>query len=197
MLEEIANSVVTDKDLLEIIQFEVDFIKSFCVDEKPHNISPILKVWDSKKQLQLVPLTQWKEFNKSGVRRQIMVEVGAYFYKQWGRDVFPAIVLLTSEAWMKSFDAKSMPDKIRMPSDYPDAIDSIVVQAITLTKSSILETEPKPRVAMSILEIKQRKPYIQVKELVEPNITAANRDSTDLLNHFFMGWVKAGMAERN
>lgn len=197
MLENIENSVVTNKDLIEIIETEIEFIKSFCMDEKPNNIAPVLKVWDSKKQLQLIPLTQWKDFNKSSGRRQIMVEVGACFYKEWGRDVFPAVVLLTSEAWMKSFDPKSIPDKMRMPSDYPDAIDSVVVQAITLTKSSILETEAKPRAAMSVLEIKCRKPYIQLQQLVEPNITLANRDSTDLLNHFFMGWVKAGMVERN
>lgn len=197
MLEDIEDSVVTDADFLEIIKNEVEFIKTFCLDEKAENISPMLKVWDSKKQLQLVPLTQWEDFNKSVGRRQILVEVGAYFYKEWGSDVFPAIVMLTSEAWMKSFDPKSMPDKIRMPSDYPDAIDSVVVQAITLAKSSILESEPNPRAGMAVLEIKARKPYIHLEELVEPNISAANRESTDLLNHFFMGWLQAGIIDRN
>lgn len=197
MFENLKDSIVSDEELLFMIGYERDIIKSYCEDEKPQNIPPIIKVLDSENRLQFIPLDGGRDFNRSTERRQIMVEIGAAFYREWGRDVFPSILMMTSEAWMKSFDVKEVPDKVRAPSDYPDAIDAIVVQAITLTKSSAEEAEAKPRAGLAVLEIKSREPYLTLEELVEPNLMPATRETTDLLNHFFMGWVKQGAIENN
>lgn len=197
MFENIKDSIVTDEELLFIIGYERDIIKSYCEEEKPQNIPPIIKVLNSEKRLQFIPFDGERDFNRSTERRSILMDMGAAFYKEWGQDVFPSILIMISEAWMKSFDAKDVPDKVRAPSDYPDAIDSIVVQAITLTKSSLEETEAKPRGGLSVLEIKSRDPYLILEELVEPNLMPATRETTDLLNHFFMGWAKQGAIENN
>ncbi|MBW4497078.1 MAG: hypothetical protein KME26_29265 [Oscillatoria princeps RMCB-10] len=103
MLENINNSTVTDAELLSLIRSEIDLLKDFCQDEKPSNIHPIFKVWDSTKKLQMFPLSPDREFNRSSGRRQILINVGAEFHRQWGRQVLPAAVILISEAWVKSF----------------------------------------------------------------------------------------------
>ena len=197
MLENIKDSVVTDSDFLCLIHSELDTIQNFFREEKLENISPILQVLDTNKTHQFMPLDDEVDFNNSTERRQVLMNFGSEFYEHWGYPVFPAVVMLTSEAWIKSFDSTSVPDKIRTPSDYPDAIDAIVIQAITLTKSSIAEDEPEPRICLAVLEIKQREPHILLEELIKPRIMPASSNSTDLLNHFYLGWMQQNKIEQN
>lgn len=197
MYENMKNAVVTDKELLALTQDEINLVKHYCENEKPRNIPPLLKIFDSQHQLQLVPLGEWKGFNKSAKRQQIMARIGAEIYREWGWDPFPAVILLTTETWLKAFDPKSVRDKVRMPSDYPDAVDSIMVQSLTLSKASILEKEPTPRSSMAIFEIKRRKPYMLVEVMVEPTLCEAGPGSTELLNQFYLGWFQESMREQN
>ena len=197
MYENMKNAVVTDKELLALTQDEINIIKQYCEDEKPITVPPVLKIFDSQHQLQLVPLGQWKEFNKSAKRLQIMAQVGAEVYRECGWDPFPAVILLTTETWLKAFDPNAVPDKVRMPSDYPDAVDSIMMQSLTLAKASLLEKEPKPRSSMAILEIKHRKPYMLVEVMVEPTLCEAGPGTTELLNQFYRGWFQESMKEQN
>lgn len=197
MYENLKNAVVTDKELLALTQDELNIVKQYCENDKPKTVPPLLKIFDSHHQLQLVPLGQWEEFGKSAKRRQIMTEVGAEIYREWGWDPFPAVILLTTETWLKTFDPDSVPEKMRMPSDYPDAIDSIMVQTLTLAKASLLEKEPKPRSSMAIFEIKRRKPYILLEQMVEPTLCEAGPGMTELLNHFYLGWFQESMRDQN
>lgn len=197
MLENIKDAVVTDSDFLSLIHSELDTIQNFFREEKPENMPPILQVLDTNKTQQIIPIDDESDFNNSKERRQVLKRFGSEFYQDWGYPIFPAIVMLISEAWMKSFDSKSIPNKMRMPSDYPDAIDAIVIQAITITKSSIEENEPKPRVCLAVLEIKEREPHIVLEELLEPRVMPASANSTDLLNHFYLGWMQQNQIEQN
>jgi hypothetical protein len=197
MLENIGQSVVADSDFLQVIQEELNTIHTFCRDHHPHNMPPILKVFDSQQKIQVMPILEGEKFNRAVHRREILTKIGSAFYTQNGAENFPAIVMLISEAWMKSFSADALPDKMRAPSDYPDAVDAIVVQAVTLTKPSILTTQPQPRAGLAVLEIKQRRPYLIVDSLVEASIVPANRDTTDLLNYFFRGWFLQSQRDLN
>ncbi len=197
MLENIKDSIVTDSDFLSLISSELDTIQNFVREEKLQNIPPILQVLDTNKTHQIIPLDEDVDFNNSSERRQVLKRFGGAFYEHWGYPVFPAVVMLTSEAWIKSFDSKSVPDKVRKPSDYPDAIDAIVIQAITLTKPSTVEDEPEPRVCVAVLEIKQREPEIVLEELIEPSIMPVSGNKTDLLNHFYLGWMQQNKIEQN
>lgn len=134
MLENINHWTVTDAELLSLIRSELDLLKSFCQDEQPNNIPPILKVWDSTKSLQMFPLSLDREFNRSSGRRQILINVGAEFHRHWGREVFPAAIILISEAWVKSFSRAEHSSVNRAPSDYPDSIECVVVQSLTLSQ---------------------------------------------------------------
>lgn len=197
MLENIKDAVVTDLDFLSLINSELDTIQNFFQKEKLENMPPILHVLDTNKTHQVIPLNDEVDFNNSTERRQVLKRFGSEFYADWGYPVFPAVVMLTSEAWIKSFDSTSIPDKMRTPSDYPDAIDAIVIQAITLTKPSTVEDEPEPRVCLAVLEIKQREPHILLEELVEPTVMPASTNTTDLLNHFYLGWMQQNQIEQN
>lgn len=197
MLNNLNNYVITDEELLVILNRELEIIQEYCQEETPENIPPILKVIDSENRLQFISLDTEEDFNKAAKRRQILFQIGAAFYREWGQTVFPIILILTSEAWMKSFDANAIPDKVRAPSDYPDAIDAIVIQAITLAKSSQEETESNPRAGLAVLEIKTRQPYIHAEKLLEPQIMPATMETTDLLNHFFIGWFQESKSETN
>ena len=197
MLENIGQSVVTDSDFLQVIQEELNTIQAFCRDHHPHNMPPILKVFDSTQKIQVMPILEGEKFNRAVHRREILTRIGSAFYDQNGADNFPAIVMLISEAWMKSFAADALPDKMRAPSDYPDAVDAIVVQAVTLTKPTILTTQPQPRAGLAVLEIKQRRPYLIVESLVDANIVPANQETNDLLNYFFRGWFLQSQRDRN
>lgn len=197
-LERIKELIVTDEDLLFVINTELELIQDFCTQEKLQNLAPILKIIDSNSTMQLAPLMEGESFNKSTERRRILQEIGAHFRSHWGREVFPAIVMLTSEAWLKAFEQEKPPQEYhRAPSDYPDAIDTIVVQAITLVKSSPEDEEGKPRAGMGVLEIKNREPYIHTKSYIDPRVFPVSPNNTDLLNHFFLGWFKQGLTEQN
>ncbi len=195
MLENVNDLIVTDAELISLIRSELDLLKGFCEDEKPSNIPPILKIWDSTKKLQIFPLSLDREFNRSSGRRQILINLGAEFYRHWGQEVFPAAVMLLSEAWVKAFSRAEVSSVNRAPSDYPDAIECVVVQALTLTKSSTIEKEANPRTGLAALEIKRREPYLQVWDWVAPTIMPTGRETTDLLNHFYMGWAQEDMRE--
>ncbi|MGB3513588.1 MAG: hypothetical protein WBA93_31155 [Microcoleaceae cyanobacterium] len=197
MLENIKDSVVTDSDFLSLISSEIDTIQNFFREEKLENMPPILQILDTNKSHQILPIGENADFNNSTERRQVLKRFGSEFYANWGYPVFPAVVMLTSEAWIKSFDSTSVPDKVRQPSDYPDAIDTIVIQAITLTKPSKEEDEAEPRVCLGVLKIKQREPHILLEELVEPSIMPASSNTTDLLNHFYLGWMQQHQIEQN
>ncbi|MBP0021931.1 MAG: hypothetical protein J7647_30790 [Cyanobacteria bacterium SBLK] len=197
MLENLDRDTISNDELIATIEQELKIIQGFCQEEKVEHFPPTLQVLDSEGRWQFLEIPNEPDFNNSVNRRQILVELGSVFYQAWGRDICPMIVMLSSEAWMKSFDSTSQPNPYRTPSDYPDAIDSIVVQSITLTKSAIEAEDNKPRACLAVLEIKQRQPYIQAKILVEPTITLAGRDSTDLLNHFYLGWMQQNLSEEN
>ncbi|MGK7925320.1 MAG: hypothetical protein AB4290_08750 [Spirulina sp.] len=197
MLENLDRDTISDDELIATIEQELKIIQGFCEEEKIDHFPPTLQVLDSEGRWQFIEVPNEPDFNSSVQRRQILVELGSIFYQAWGREICPMIVMLSSEAWMKSFDRNSQPNPYRAPSDYPDAIDSIVVQSITLTKAEIDAEDNKPRACLAVLEIKQRQPYIQTEILVEPTITPAGRDNTDLLNHFYLGWMQQSLSEGN
>lgn len=181
--------VITDAQLLDFVKEEIEFVESFCIDCQPRAIPPTLKILDSQKRLHLIELEVGKNFHRSAKRREILVKAGEEFYREWGEEIFPEIVMLTSEAWIKAFHQNAVPDKIRQPSDYPDAIDAIAAQAITLGRPSILANGSDARACMAALKIERRKPYIQVTQFTEPTLYKAGRETTDLINHFFIGWA--------
>lgn len=197
MLENLDRDTISNDELIATIEQELKIIQGFCQEENVEHFPPTLQVLDSEGRWQFLEIPNEPDFNNSANRRQILVELGSVFYQAWGRDICPMIVMLSSEAWMKSFSGNTQPNPYRAPSDYPDAIDSIVVQSITLTKSEIDAEDNKPRACLAVLEIKQRQPYIQAEILVEPTVTPAGRDSTDLLNHFYLGWMRQSLSEEN
>lgn len=103
----------------------------------------------------MFPLSLERDFNRSSGRRQILINVGAEFHRQ-GRQVLPAAVIPISEAWVKAFSRAEVSSVNRAPGDYPDSIECVVVQALTLTKSSAIEKEANPRSGFAALEIKRR-----------------------------------------
>ncbi|MEA5470423.1 hypothetical protein [Spirulina sp. 06S082] len=197
MLDNLDRDTISDDELIATIEQELKIIQGFCEEESIENFPPTLQVLDSEGRWQFLEIPNEPDFNHSVQRRQVLVALGGVFYQAWGREIYPMIVMLSSEAWMKSFDSGSKPNPYRSPSDYPDAIDSIVVQSITLTKTEINAEDNQPRACLAVLEIKQRQPYIKTEILVEPTITPAGRDRTDLLNHFYLGWIQQSLAEEN
>lgn len=197
MLEHIDQDVITDQDLLAIAHSEIDLIQTFCEQEKISSFAPSLKIIDSEGRLQILEIPDELDFNHSVKRRQILLKLGQLFYQTWEAEVCPMVVILTSEAWMKSFQSETKPNPYRTPSDYPDAIDAIVIQSITFSKDSLSAAEHSPRACLGVLEIKQRQPYLQTEILVEPIITPATPESTDLLNHFYRGWFQQSMSQNN
>lgn len=197
MLENLEDGIVTNDDLLFLVKEELEMIQGFCIKHKPKVIPPMLQVLDSTRQKQVIPLHEEKNFGKSQGRRQALMRIGAAFYQEYGYEVFPVVAILTSETWLKGFERDAVPEKLRQPSDYPDAIDSIMVQGMTVVKSSILETQPNPRAAMGVLEIKQRKPYIKAEHLLDASLMDVTYNTTDLLNHFFIGWMQRSSLDSN
>lgn len=197
MSQSINDFVLTDKQLMEFVKVELDFIKNYCADCKPTAFPPILKVLDSRQKLHLISLDVDENFHRSTKRRQVLEEAGTKFYKKYGKNLFPAIVMLSSEAWLKAFNANNMPENIRQPSDYPDAVEVVVVQAITFANTSILESDCPPRASMGTLKIEARNPYLKLSEMSEPNLYPAGPETTDLLDRFFIGWFQEDVRTRN
>lgn len=200
MSYDIINLVFTNEELLALVQRELEIVQGFCLEEKRSFIPAFLQILDSTYYPHIIPLYNEKNFNKARERQGILLKTGNHFYHHWGNLVFPMVATLTSEAWMKAFhpDTIPHPDKVRMPSDYPDAVDSLVVQCVTLAKEAPGDEKGSPRAALGILEIKRRKPFMQFEMLVEPTLVPAkSKDATDLVNYFYLGWMQASMKDHN
>ncbi len=195
-LENISKLIVTESDIRYVLETETDFIKDYLEDTKDPSLPAVLKVMDTSNQIQVFPLDEKQNLNNPLIRRQLLGAMGINFRTRCKMNILPAIAILSYRAWIKTYKSEKEFNPLLKPSDYVDAIDSIVIQV--LTTNVRVKNKPTARTGMTALEVVQKEPYLKVKDLMEPLIEKVDSwEKANMLSDFYAGWFKQGSVENN